>query len=277
MISEQLKAKSEKFNPDQISSFSARNAEKKFLGRLDLSLGKDPPNTLVQDLSLLSKEEEIWLFEALHFLKYRLNKRITASRTSDEKTRMMVLNYYAIRNRIVTANIGLVYHCYHRIKYSIINDKDRLLDGGFITLIKCAEGFDPWRGYRFNTYACRSLLRDFYKQIRRQKILLHLEPEPEDKIWEEESILEGLRLERLKVHMDENRANLTEIEQAIISCQYGSKQYSDLGHFTLKKTGKAMQLVMGKTISAERVRQIRNKAVQKIRDSLGNDPVLIEK
>jgi DNA-directed RNA polymerase specialized sigma subunit len=67
-------------------------------------------------------------------------------------------NYNRERNSIVLDNLGLVYSTAIRFNPRSAPDKDDLVAEGTHSLIKAIDHFNPWRGYKFSTYATQSII-----------------------------------------------------------------------------------------------------------------------
>ena len=61
----------------------------------------------------------------------------------------------AARNRLVEANLGLDRYIAYPLSKKAGVDPDDLIQAGSLGLMRAAEKFDPDRGVRFSTYACR--------------------------------------------------------------------------------------------------------------------------
>lgn len=66
----------------------------------------------------------------------------------------------ALRNEIVLKNEGLIHFVIKRNSLYVegIHEYEELVQEGFLKLIEAVERFDPERGVRFSTYACRYIL-----------------------------------------------------------------------------------------------------------------------
>lgn len=177
-----------------------------------------------------------------------------------------------IRDAIAADNLGLVYELYKKSR--IVNaDGDELLSEGMMALTRSIDTFNPWRGFRFSTYACNSILRAFYrcglKETRRRQLEpVNFETQLEKSDWldtqrEEDTVLYAERLTKI---LSNGTAELTPIERAVIEQRFPLNETSE--RKTLAEIGRDMDL------SKERVRQIQNSALLKLRDAIELDPVL---
>lgn len=73
------------------------------------------------------------------------------------------------QQEIVANNRGLIGHCIKRIApYAQQDLHEELWDEGTDALIACARGFDPERGVKFSTYACRAIINRFTRHFARR-------------------------------------------------------------------------------------------------------------
>lgn len=165
-------------------------------------------------------------------------------------------------------NLGLVHVCMRRFRFQSV-DEDDVLSEAMCALGRAIDRFNPWRGFRFSTYACnvivRALMRRGKTESRRRKVF----PVQHDETYEKAAELpdEGkeLRLDRLRVALDRNLGRLTDLEVTVLSHRFCEDRNSEL---TYQEIGQLVGL------SKERVRQIQNTALDKLRAALEEDPVL---
>lgn len=225
----------------------------------------------------LTPEEETLLFKQLHFSGYRLRqiyraatRRVTPARKVEYS--LWLQRYNALRTRIVEANLGLVYDLIGRNRFDNL-DRDELLSEGMMGLLRATDTFDPWRGYRFSTYACNAILRAFSRAAlmdskRRGRIA-----GPYDVDFEESDVIERTRMdqrslfaERLSRILADDVADLTDVERSVLAKRFPAEDEAE--RQTLEDIGRKMR------VSKERVRQIQLSAIAKLRKALAADPVL---
>lgn len=221
------------------------------------------------------QEQELHRFKQMHFCARRLKAlrgRHGAQAARRADFQRFTAMHQRFRDEIASANLGLVYDLYKKSR--IVNaDGDELLSEGMMALTRAIDTFNPWRGFRFSTYACNAIQRAFYRcglreAKRRRHEPLNFEAEFEKSDWldtlrSEESVLYAERLARI---IEEGRAELTAIERDVLTRRFpldGSTERR-----TLADIGRQMNL------SKERVRQIQNSALSKLREALELDPVL---
>jgi len=81
--------------------------------------------------------------------------------------------YHELRNRMVQANIRLVYSVANRFRYLGVAYED-LVQEGFLGLIKAVERFEVSKGFRFSTYAHIVISQSIHLAIDKQGSLVRL-------------------------------------------------------------------------------------------------------
>jgi RNA polymerase primary sigma factor len=210
-----------------------------------------------------------------------------------------VLRWYAIsrqyREQIAETNLALVLAMAKRVRLSEVDFAD-LIGEGNMALMRSVDKFDCNRGFKFSTYACRAILKAFSRhgiKVTTHNRRFGAEYDP---ALERSNHLETVRATHERECADEvkhivatNKADLSEIEIKVISHRFGidaSTALAALGGgsagttdadfkrgmasvssepsqaLTLEQVGQ----VIG--VTKERVRQIQNKALEKIRTAL---------
>ncbi len=211
--------------------------------------------------------DETTLFIALHTCAYRTERRAPGKRISANERALWSRRWYTLRDYIVDRNVPLVYSMIGRFKTKEL-DRDELLSEALYGLSQATERFDPWRGFRFSTYACNAIQRAMIRSSRdankhRRRFPVHHE------VWHEEpdrlDSQTELYVERLNRAMDRNLGELTDLESKIIARRFPS---DDKRRLTLQQIGELVGL------SKERVRQLQERALGKLREVLEADPIL---
>jgi RNA polymerase primary sigma factor len=246
-----------------------RNAEKVFFG-------KDAPR--INWSGRLTPDDELLAFRRMHFsasmIKRSMRKRSLTPQGRGREMAKWRARYEELRDLLVNHNMGLVYEMLRRSRFRNV-DQDDLLSEGLMALLRSVQTYDPWRGYRFSTYACNSILRAFIREAMRQTKLREQAPMSFDPQMEEADPIEWRRendralfAERLNRILDHNLADLSETEQAVLEKRFPRDQ--DEKRLTLEKLGRALN------VSKERVRQIQKHALEKLRETVISDPVLFD-
>lgn len=208
--------------------------------------------------------EERELFAALHVCAYRATES-----SSDRLRTKWTRRWNRIREHIVERNLGLAYSMMRQFGSHRL-DEDDLLSDAMLGLTRAVDRFDPWRGYRFSTYACNVIARALMRQGRRERQYRQVFPVQYDVPYErpipDEDGQTQLYVERLKRALSENLGALTELESEILANRFPDDDHPRL---TFQEIGQHVGL------SKERVRQIQNAALDKLRTVLQFDPVLV--
>jgi len=225
----------------------------------------------------IDHREETLRFKQLHFCAYRLSRLYSQAVKSyrpaiNKEYARWVSRYHSIRQRLIDANLGLVYDLIGRSRFNSL-DRDEMASEGMMALLRAVDTFDPWRGFRFSTYACNAILRAFSRAAlrdsrRRSTLSGPFDPEFEKSDLPETTRAENemLYLERLGDIMRDNRAELSTVEQEVLSKRFPNvEEYERL---TLDRIGRQMK------VSKERVRQIQLAALHKLRKAIEDDNVL---
>lgn len=245
-----------KYNRRHVTAFVRRGAEKKYLKPFGLSLRTFPPKNFGNAKGLLRREEEFQLFTALHYMKWKIGK------TRHKCKERYLQIYLALRNRAITANWPLVLNCVRRHAEGMRNGTDcsELREKGYLCLIRAVDGFDPWMGCRFSTYACNAITRSFYDRVPRHVPFSTIEEIEEiAPLPAKEDSIQGIWLERLKRLMQTDVLTLR--EKQILHCRF-------MEGLTLKEVGKLLEL------TKERIRQLQFEALDKLKAALKVDSIL---
>jgi len=208
--------------------------------------------------------DEESLFAAMHTCAYKATRR---GRTPAEQAEW-IRRWECIREYIVQRNLGLVYSMIGRFS-NRRSDEDDLLSDAMLALTRATDRFNPWRGYRFSTYACNVIARALMRRGKRESNYRRLFPVQHDASFERVANTADtgseLYVERLRHILQENVCDLTEMETRILAQRFPDAEDPKL---TFQEIGNAVGL------SKERVRQIQNVALEKLREVLVGDPVL---
>ena len=206
-----------------------------------------------------------------------------ASRAPTLTEALAALKWYAIskqyREQLAETNLGLVLAMSRRVRLSEIDFAD-LISEGNLALMRSVDKFDCGRGFKFSTYACRAILKAFSRhgiKITAYRKRFGTEFDP---IYEKSNHLEVVRATHERECADEvkhivlaNKADLSEIERQVLGLRFGLDIHGPLSsattamtpaatpreRFTLEQVGQMIG------VTKERVRQLQNKALEKIR------------
>lgn len=221
---------------------------------------------------LLTAEQEQELFRRMNLMKYQAAKyqgklkRITKATPSHlHEMEERIRRADNLRNYIIKANTRLVMSIARRFADNK-NRFDDLLSQGVESLMHAVQKFDYSRGYRFSTYATCAVRRDLYRMVMGTKkdgqrfatgTAEYLDAFSEVDESTPEPVAE-VRWNKLTTALTEMLGQLDDRERYIVSHRFGldesgsKSSYSSLG----KNLG----------ISKERVRQLANRALDKLRE-----------
>ncbi len=206
------------------------------------------------------------LFVTMHVCAYNAARR--GQDVPRDEREIWAGRWSVVREHIIGKNLGLVYSMIGRFGSRTV-DEDDLLSDAMLALTRAADRFNPWRGYRFSTYACNVIARALMRRGKRESNYRRLFPVQHDASFErpERPVDQrsALYVERLRIALDQNLGSLSDVETHILSQRFPATREEKL---TFQEIGDAIGL------SKERVRQIQNTALGKLRDVLSADPVL---
>lgn len=173
---------------------------------------------------------------------------MTTTPTNESMFDNLTLN----RDRIVEANLGLVYTVANRL--SSRRDRDDAIATGMMALVKAVDTFDPSKGYRFSTYATSCITNEILTARRtetnaRKRVEKVLVITPRSSLRIDESP------EQINMRAVIHSANLDERQQQVLECRYGISRK----RLTLAQTAKELG------ISTARVQQIEVEILELLR------------
>jgi RNA polymerase sigma factor (sigma-70 family) len=207
------------------------------------------------------------VFEALHVCAYRATRQPRNKRVSRAERRRWAARWRMLRDYLVEKSLGLAYSGIQRFGRKNV-DRVEQRSEALLALMRAVEGFNPWRGVQFSTYACNAITRALIQLSMRTARRRDKFP-VEHEAWRERPAREEgwseLYADRLHRALDENLGELTDHEAAVLGWRFPLGGGRSL---TFVEIGNAIGL------SRERARQIQEKALSKLRRVLESDPVL---
>jgi RNA polymerase sigma factor (sigma-70 family) len=256
-------------------SFTDPDAEDRYWGEQaepidvpEYSLFPDQDGALPASRHTISKDQERELFLRYNYAKYRACKLLEkqAKYFSVRRARRAVEWYrkaVSIREKIVHANLALVPSMISRKKVSSVDFTD-LMSEGYMAVLRSVERFDISRGYKFSTYACRSILsalqylgKKAHRYHKRYGTQFDPNFEQSDYLERRHSKQRSESIDTVREVLRGNDADLTEIERRIIHERF--PMIDDRKPSTLSQVGDMVGL------TNERVRQIERRSLEKIR------------
>lgn len=227
-------------------------------------------------VTTLTAQQEQTLFQRFNFARckvFRILKASKSTRLAMDQLREL-LTWFKIANsaraQIVQANLPLVLAMAKRTKLTGV-DFAELISEGNMALLRSVDKFDCSKGFKFSTYACRAILKSFSRvAIRssryRSRFPTEFDPalEKSDFVERKRQEVEDFCVDELRSILVENLANLNDVEKRVIRARFALDAVdSDQAQpMTLEQVGE----IIG--VTKERVRQIQNKALEKLRQTL---------
>ena len=219
---------------------------------------------------LMKGNEERMMFLRFNYSKLqlsRLQKLIKKSGLTRKRANEFLMwhrRFEHFREYLVRTNLALVLAMAKRTRLGDV-DFAEIVSEGNMALIRAVDKFSIDRGFKFSTYACRAILKGFSRTAlkasrHRTRFPVEFEPEMEKSDWQDRrrDAVEEDCIDELKAIVDRNLAELSQVEETVIRRRFNWKQ-EDESPLTLEEVGQ----IIG--VTKERVRQIQNKALAKIR------------
>ena len=208
------------------------------------------------------------LFRKMNYLKFRadrlrqrLNPR-TATVSQLDKIERLLAEAQTVRNQIIEANLRLVFSLAKR--YASVGSAafDEFLGEGHVTLMRAVEKFDFSRGVKFATYATGALVNGCLALLKKQssangQTFGQSFEGMEDSVADHRATAgEERSVRKLRHAVGQLLLGLSSRERAIIEARFG---------FDLNRSPTLRELGQGLGISKERVRQLQQRALDKLR------------
>ncbi|HOA72275.1 MAG TPA: sigma-70 family RNA polymerase sigma factor [Phycisphaerae bacterium] len=239
------------------------NGDESVCGLNTLSLAETP-----------TAAQETLLFQRLNYARMRLARlacQYVQEGLAPEALREMLAWHRRatdIRELLARLSLTLVPAMAKQSRFQNL-DFNELISEGNCALLRAIMTFDCARGYRFSTYACRAILKSFARVILRTTRYRNRFPVEFDPDQERCNVLEGRRddqhaacVQELRIMLAQNRARLTDIEQKVIRERFALNAEEPATPKTLDEIGEMIG------VTKERVRQIQNKALRKLRHDM---------
>lgn len=229
--------------------------------------------------AVLTLAQERVLFLKFNYARFRqrLIQDELGGRLPGLKQKHELLKWNAIsenyRRQIAETNLALVLAMAKRVRLSDVDFAD-LISEGNMALMRSVDKFDCERGFKFSTYSCRAILKAFSRQGMKDTRYRKRFPAEYDPSMERSDHLETLRrnheqecAQEVKHIVINNEADLTEIELSVLELRFGvtSEKQSETQDDAPKRALTLEQVGQIIGVTKERVRQIQNKSLKKIR------------
>ena len=262
-------------------SFKNRGIEKELFGEnhepeLPLTSWYAPTRDEAIDASntssptLMKPAEEKTMFLRFNYSKCKLSKlkakieKEGLTRETGEAFLEWHRKFEHFREYLTRTNLALVLAMAKRTRLGDV-DFAEVVSEGNMALLRAVDKFNVERGFKFSTYACRAILKAFSRTSLKSsryktRFPVEFEPDYEKSDWTDrrrDAVQEDC-VDELKQIVDRNLAELSDVEQTVIRRRFNWEQH-DESPLTLEEVGQ----IIG--VTKERVRQIQNKALTKIR------------
>jgi len=228
-------------------------------------------NVTTSPAAPMRPDDEQILFLQMNYARHRMcqlrRKLLRKSFWQEREVRQLLQLYQKqleYRSNIVTSNIGLVLAMIHRAAYPGVEHTD-LISEGSMALLRAADKFDCSRGFKFSTYACRAILKGFSRAAKQSYRYHRLFCNPFNLSLQKDDTIEVNHAQHQKELVDEvqmimrdNLADLSNIELSVVRLRFSLPDNQD-SPLTLKQVGQRLGL------TKERIRQIQNNALEKLR------------
>ena len=219
---------------------------------------------------LMKAAEERLMFQRFNFSKrklcqlQKLIKRDGLTRERAEQFLDWHRRFEHFREYLVRTNLALVLAMAKRTRLGDV-DFAEVVSEGNMALIRAVDKFNVDKGFKFSTYACRAILKAFSRTAlkaskHRTRFPVEFEPDMEKSDWSDRKrdAVEEDCIDELKAIVQRNLADLSPVEDTVIRRRFNWEQQEETP-LTLEEVGQ----IIG--VTKERVRQIQNKALAKIR------------
>jgi RNA polymerase primary sigma factor len=219
---------------------------------------------------LMKGAEERMMFLRFNYSKLRLNRLVKKIRTDGltrERAEQFVewhRRFEHFREYLTRTNLALVLAMAKRTRLGDV-DFAEIVSEGNMALLRAVDKFNVDRGFKFSTYACRAILKAFSRTAQkhskqRTRFPVEFDPDMEKSDWidKKRDVVEEECIDELKQIVNRNLADLSDTEQTVLRRRFNWEQAEE-EPMTLEEVGK----IIG--VTKERVRQIQNKALAKIR------------
>jgi RNA polymerase sigma factor (sigma-70 family) len=254
-------------NADRLILGPAPATEKK-QGRLKAPAGLPAYLASLYTMPLLTREEEVYHFRRMNYLKHRaslLQKKINQSRpraTDLDELERLIDEANTVKKFLIRSNLRLVVSIAKRHLQPSMNFFEMVSDGN-VSLMRAIEKFDYTKGNKFSTYATWAIMKNFARSIpaehtQRDRFrtgndeVFHASPDSRGSQWMDESTNARQR-EAINTILEQ----LDERERSILQHRYGLERGTE--PLTLEQVGSRFG------VTKERIRQIEARALQKLR------------
>lgn len=230
--------------------------------------GLPPYLASLYSIPLLSREEEVYYFRKMNYLRYKaaqLQKKLDPirPRAKDmDQIEKLLEQAGEIKNFLIRSNLRLVVSIAKRHMKPNTSFFEMVSDGN-MSLIRAIEKFDFSKGFKFSTYASWAVMKNFARSIPAEHTQLERFRTGNDEVFQNSS---DYRLEHSQDEVTNHRQHavimgildqLEPREKDIIVHRYGLSEGA--GPLTLEQVGHRFG------VTKERIRQLEARALKKMR------------
>lgn len=259
-------------------SFEAEGAEELILGPAPANDKKStafkPPPGLppylagLYSIPLLTKDQEVYYFRKMNFLKFcaaRLRDQLDVSRAKSrvmDQIEQLLDEATEVKNVLIRSNLRLVVSIAKRHIKPNGNFFEMVSDGN-MSLIRAIEKFDFGKGFKYSTYATWAIMKNFARSIPAEHSHLDRYRTGNEELFQASADGRTDQFQQELVHHRQHEAimrivnRLEDREKNIIMFRFGLNQGSEPQ--TLEELGSRFG------VTKERIRQLEARALNKLR------------
>jgi len=259
-------------DPDIVERLFGSEAEQVYVPawRCPPEVPEGPLSNTDRPIKLTARQEAV-LFLRYNYARWRLQQLIDQQRRRcclSRAVEMVLWHQRVLRScgELVGANMALVLAMAKRANIPSVEFSE-LASEGNMALLRSVEKFDVARGFKFSTYACRAILKGFNRLASRHGRYRRRFPMEFDADMQKPDLMASKHqrqweesVQALRQILSCNLAAMTDLERRIVMFRFGLATEGD--RMTLSDIGNKVGF------SNERVRQILNGSLQKLRESL---------
>ena len=227
---------------------------------------------------VLTAKQERAIFRQYNFARMQVVKakdKLGDRLPTDRQARDM-LHWHREANRlretIAQFNLALVLAMAKRARAADVDFVDLVSEGNMV-LLRAIDKFNVSKAFKFSTYACDSILKAFGRMGMKYSKYRQMFPTDFDPVLERSDHAQSRQAshesdcaDEVKRIVQDNQAELSGIEQKVLNYRYPLDRRTAAGKpLTLEEVGQLVGL------TKERVRQIQNRALEKVRHVLEED------
>lgn len=238
------------------------------VSRVRLPPGLPPYLSSLYAVPILTREQEVYYFRKMNYLKYRasaLLEQLDRRRPSTnelEKIEGLMEKSQIVKNFLIRSNLRLVVSIAKRHVRPYSNFFEMVSDGN-MSLIRAIEKFDYTKGNKFSTYATWAIMKNYarsvpaeHRQLDRYRtgheelFQASTDSKPNPFQLESENRIQRGLIMRILDHLEDR-------ERRIIVSRYGLETHTEPQ--TLEKVGQQFG------VTKERIRQLEARALRKLK------------